>query len=554
MKTPVWPVLTLEPATNTTESNPDGRFPGGRGFAGQGPRGPMRDQRPGPSQQAANSVYSDGQGRFSITAPGAGRWRLTANAHGFRTQAYDQHEGFSSMIVLTAAEPTLSLTFRMTPDAVIDGLAFDEAGEAIRQGQVRAELLTADATGRERRQQTGFSQTDDRGHYEIIGLAPGLYKLSIQARPWYASGGTPRFGGPLPGASQATSSLDPSLDVVYPQTWYPAALDESSGETIDLKAGEARQADFHLSPVQAAHLIVPKSYAGAVDDDRNVRPPIVTPVNNSGNFMGPPTTRLTSAGWEIGGLAPGNYQIRLPGANGKEGDVLQVRANGATTTVGPETTVPTIKVSLQVEGVDPAQVRSITLNDVDTGQAYSAVGRRGGRLQMVGRGEDTVEEKQDLNQPRTILVPPHRYTVSLVGENLFLTQLTATGAKVAGRIVEIAGGTPTLTIHAGIGRGEITGLSKSAEKPAAGAMVLLIPATFGQEGSIDTVVRDQSNTDGSFELRNIIPGQYILVAIDHGWSVPWRDTNVLAKYLLSGTPVEVRPSARIRKDVEAVAP
>ncbi len=43
---------------------------------------------------------------------------------------------------------------------------------------------------------------------------------------------------------------------------------------------------------------------------------------------------------------------------------------------------------------------------------------------------------------------------------------------------------------------------------------MLVPASLGQPGAIDLLRRDQSNTDGSYELESIVPGDYILLAID----------------------------------------
>jgi len=51
-----------------------------------------------------------------------------------------------------------------------------------------------------------------------------------------------------------------------------------------------------------------------------------------------------------------------------------------------------------------------------------------------------------------------------------------------------------------------------------------------------TVARDQTNTDGSFELQNVVPGQYILIAIDHRLERDWNDPSTLRNYLTQGVP------------------
>src|SRR5438876_5238187 len=42
------------------------------------------------------SFDCDAHGRFTVTVPSAGAWRLTTSARGFVSQAYDEHEFFSS--------------------------------------------------------------------------------------------------------------------------------------------------------------------------------------------------------------------------------------------------------------------------------------------------------------------------------------------------------------------------------------------------------------------------------------------------------------------------
>ena len=105
--------------------------------------------------------------------------------------------------------------------------------------------------------------------------------------------------------------------------------------------------------------------------------------------------------------------------------------------------------------------------------------------------------------------------------NIFLTGLTAKGAETAGRYVTVGAGESTLTVHVASGRANLSGIAALEGKPSVGAMVLLVPVTIEDPNSITVLLRDQTNTDGSFDLANIIPGQYILVVIDHGWQINW---------------------------------
>jgi hypothetical protein len=85
-------------------------------------------------------------------------------------------------------------------------------------------------------------------------------------------------------------------------------------------------------------------------------------------------------------------------------------------------------------------------------------------------------------------------------------------------------------------------------------MVLLVPITIEDPNSITFLRQDQTNTDGSFGLESVLPGQYILVAIDHGWQINWGDPATLRRYLMQGVPVELKSSAIVKQNIVAQAP
>ena len=91
-------------------------------------------------------------------------------------------------------------------------------------------------------------------------------------------------------------------------------------------------------------------------------------------------------------------------------------------------------------------------------------------------------------------------------------------------------------------------------KAAPGSMVMLVPATLGDPQSVTVTRRDQSNTDGSFILNDVIPGRYILIAIDRGWRMNWSDASTLSRYLLHGVPVELTATSHERVHLEAQLP
>ena len=511
----------------------------------------------------ADSVVTDSRGHFSLTVESSGLWRLTGVARGFRTQAFDAHETFSAAIALSDAAPEATVTLRLTPDATITGLVLDEAGDPVRNAQVSGQRADqpdsapgfAGGLGRGGPRGLAFAQTDDRGRYELTGLAPGGYRLSVQAQPWYADH---RAGRGLNGAG-GDSSLDPSLDVVYAPTWFPAATDQAAAETITLAGGEVREADFHLIAIPSIHLLVPRNDPQPTvadgNNQRGIRAPSVTRQNGIGGFPGEGqggavTTNGTE--WDFSGLAPGSYTVRLPDATGRGFTTTDVTlAAGTSRFVSLSSATSGTPVILRVEGVPGRTVRSIVLTDDSSGQTYTAATPGG-----FGRGRNNDDGDDDSPDPdRSLHVPAGSYTVTIFGDNgAFLQSIAAQGAQTAGRSVTIGDTPVTLTLSIATGRASVSGIAKREGKPLEGAMVLLVPVTFGEKGALASVVRDESNTDGSFYLTNVLPAQYILVAIDHGWAVNWRDETTLAQYLLKGVPVDLRSAKTLKQDVTAVDP
>lgn len=514
---------------------------------------------------AASNGFDCAAGHFTVTVPSAGSWRLTVSARGFVSQAYDEHEGYSSAIVLTAQEPTKDLEFRLSPEATITGLILDEAGEPVRNAQLVLQNVPPHAPGGVQPvgNTRGSARADDRGMYEVSNLPPGEYRLMVHAQPWYT------VGQPMTrGNDNQSTSPDPSLDFAYPVTWFPGVSDPALAETIVLHAGDTREADFHLVPMPSIHMRIlapPRANNGP----NGAQPPMAFPiVQQISSGAGAPsfvqtTTRFDQQGQiDVGGLTPGLYQVRLAGPN-QEGHtaMVEVTANSTRTLDMNAPSRDLARITLHFEGLANMDTDSssrpernggvqVTLIDTDTHRgSFSANGNEGGPMNRGGR------EGRDPDAARILEVPPGRYEVVLQGrQNIFLTGLTAKGAETAGRYVTVGAGDSTLTMHVASGRASLSGVAMLDDKPSVGSMILLVPITIEDPNSITMLRQDQTNTDGSFDIANIIPGQYILVAIDHGWQINWGDPSTLRRYLMQGVPVELKSSAIVKQNVTAQAP
>lgn len=511
------------------------------------PRGTHEAERQFPSP--LGTFDADEHGRFSISLPSAGMWRVVGSARGYVTQAYDEHQLYSSGIVLSAASPVVDLRFQLSPEAVITGKVLDEAGEAVRNAQVS--LLKLSPQGPDSSPPTERSHasttTDDRGSYEFDGLQPGDYRIKVQAQVWYAMAAQQGSMN-----TESDHPMDSALDVTYPITWYPGTSDLAQAETLELHAGDIRQADFQLTPIPSVHLhIVPEAN---VDSNGRRIPtyPMIERISAGGDNFIPVSMHIGPQGTiDVGGLAPGEYEVRLQGPGRTVTPAIVNLSEGAPQTLDMSAASSMANVSIHLDGLAGADVSSVGVNFIDPENGHNVARDSSGAYFLSG---SFVQHRQrDPN--RTIEIPPGRYEVVLEGKpNLYLTRITAQSAQAMGRVVTVPSGASTLTLHIADGRSTLTGIAMMQGKPSVGAMVLLVPATLGEPDNFKIIRLDQTNTDGSFELNDVLPGQYILLAIDHGWQINWKDPSTLRSYMMHGIPVDLASTQSLKETIEAQAP
>jgi hypothetical protein len=77
-------------------------------------------------------------------------------------------------------------------------------------------------------------------------------------------------------------------------------------------------------------------------------------------------------------------------------------------------------------------------------------------------------------------------------------------------------------------------------------MVVLIPPDI--DDSVSLFRRDQSDSDGTFTLREVVPGTYTAIALQNGWDMEWASPEALRPYLAKGTRVQI--SAKQQLDLK----
>lgn len=467
------------------------------------------------------AVECGNDGRFALEGLPAAKYKLSASKRGYLTAAYDAHEEFSSAIVTGAGQDTSHLVFKLVPGAVLHGVVSGDGGDGVEGAKVML-FHVPRALGHDNARARGplksielveTVSTDDTGSYEFDNPKPGEYLVAVAAEPWYA------LHRAVFGTGQGAKAEGGGLDVAYPLTFFDSTTEEASAVPIEVTGGSRIEANISLHAVPALHLAVeaPHKQDGSV-----VRPELKQSV--FGTEIPAETTAaldsLQTESTEFTGVAPGHYVLW-------QGDPPRVAELDAT-------------VSQQVDG--------------RAGAAAVAVQ---GTLRL-GPGQ-LLEDDADV-------------ALYLMDGPLHLNPLTGKAVKGRFRIEGVAPGVwelfawsgghlmPTLTvavngvIHAGgtftvgerplavaatvaPGEARVEGFVQKAGRGFAGALVVLAPKNRVAFDSL--VVRDQSDSDGSFSLQHVTAGQYTLVAIEGAWDLADAGIEALGRYLPGGVAVTV---------------
>lgn len=465
-------------------------------------------------------------GSFHFDAVPPGKYGLSAQASGYLAAAYLQHGQFSSAIVTGAGLDTGALVLKLDRNAEIAGRVTDETGAALDEANVvlyrEDRQDTSEVIKAERRvHRWRDARTDANGRYEFTGLPPGRYFVAVTATPWYAM----HAPAAQPNAHEAyRSAVDPALDVAYPTVFYPHALRSEEATPIALTAGSAVSADLEMTPERAVTLTVRQ---GTATPGQNAPFPQL-----SRSFFGdtesvPGSMENDGVNFTFVGLAPGEYKLNevVGGSPMASQHRATVDLSNGSIAVDPPPVGALSEVDVTVHG-GPGSALPEHLNV----GLRAMTGDNGGMFMPVSAKHQAVLTGVPEGEYRLLLVADGRLrNAGVVREN---------GRSVPGRTLHVeGGGTVALDVTLAGAPVVVRGFTKRGGKADVAAMVVLVPA--GEDTDGELFRRDQSDLDGSFVLQNVVPGNYVLVAIDDGWGLAWADAKTMLRYLPHGVPVHV---------------
>jgi hypothetical protein len=465
--------------------------------------------------QRSLSMLTSDDGKFQFNGVTAGKFALEGAKRGFIRAAYDQHEQFSTAIVTGAGLDTENLTVRLDPVAVLTGKVLDESGDPVRNATVTV-YREDHFSGVSRIRRFRAAQTDDLGSYEISALDAGTYFVAARAKPWYEV--HPRKSQPA-GAENLPVQVDNSLDVAYPTTYYADTTQSDEATPIPIRGGDHIEVDIHLTPVPALHLLMQDT-----NDQRGFNMPILHESTFDGSEQVSAGVQMVSPGlYEITGLPAGRYTAHFS-SNGQVGPLnpVDLTTDGqelaAPTSEAPSTLKATVRIPRETKLPSPL---FLILRD--------------SKGKTVAGQEVGAEGQTDFGS-----IAPGTYNFAAYTQNTAysVVRISTQGSEISGHTLTVSAGSPmavSLTLVAGVAN--VEGVAKHAGKAAPGVMIALVPKD--PEQNRELFRRDQSDLDGSFNLRSVIPGTYTVVAIENGWDLDWAQPAVIAHYAEHGKAITI---------------
>jgi len=466
------------------------------------------------------SLLTGEDGRFAFRRLGPGKYSLQGSRRGYLTSGYQQHEQFWSALVTGEKLETQNLVLRLMPAAVLSGKVLDEAGEPVRGAEVKL-YIEQRANGMTRVMPAGNTPTNDLGVFEFFSLSPGKYFAAVSAKPWYA---VHPPSAPPGSTVSAPVLVDKPLDVAYPSTYYGGTTSSDEASPILIKGGDREEIEISLAPVESLRLLFHVPEEG---QQQGFQAPVLEKrVFDSVDYVPIEGVNPVSPGvMELTGVPAGKYTVRIPAAAGQAAKFTEadIRNDGQELETNKAEPAASMKLTVELPSDEPAPTQlALALQD-ERGQiaAFNLVGADG-RVAF----DDLAAGSYRIIAARTA---EKAYAVGRI--------LAENGQAVGPNVNVTEGAELQLRVTLILGVASVQGIVKRGDKPASGIMVVLIPAS--PELQQDLFRRDQTDSDGSFSLPDIIPGTYTVAAIEDAWDFDWSQPSALARYAQNGQPVTI---------------
>ena len=459
------------------------------------------------------TVSTNAQGIFEITDLPPGRFSLSASRAGYMRVQYGQRRPGEAgrPIQLAEGQRFTSADFSLPRTSVIVGRITDEVGDPMPNASIfpmqwryyRGQRRMVPVAGG-----GPFNRTDDTGGYRISGLEPGEYYVMATTRDAW------------------TDEKNPKERIGFLPTYSGGTANPAEAHRVKVGLGqEVQMPDFSMVPGRVGTI------SGTAVSSSGL-PLVGEQVSMSQEFSGPGSSssfgmsgaKVTADGtWTIRNVSPGEYKLTLRSA--ADGDRVP---EGATTTVvfGGEdltgimlmtTTGATLRgrvVTDTGEALPRDHKMRVSSRPVDTTRTFTAIDQDNGRV----RDDMTFELKSVFGSSRLSILPvPPGWSVRSIVHD---------GKDLIDDAVEFRGGQQVegVTVLLSKTMPKVRGtLLDERGSPAEGSVVIFPEdqAKWSEQSRLIRAVRPDHA--GTFEIRDVVPGEYLLAPLEYVRENDWSD-------------------------------
>jgi len=467
------------------------------------------------------SAVTGADGRFAFRAP-AGKYHLMGERAGYPQQSLNgvPGGGFSSAVLVGPGKRATELAFRLHPGGAITGHVLDDVNDPVAQANVAVYRVIV-FQGRKRTVMYRWVYTDGTGEYRAGGLPEGDYYVMVNARPWFAQ----QTGGLQMEGNEAGLS--------WPSMYSGNTMDPGAAALVPVKEGGEATADIALIATQGAKLNLHLT-SDSAKPGRAYIGMLQHGLGGQKAWYRNETTFLSNEGGAIENVSPGTYDVivNLPEHKAPLYKTVSVSSGEVNVDLsGAE--VPVMTGQARVDGArselhDPVQLMFL---DETTG----------GPMPVVTKPDGTFEAALFTGGP---------YRVSAVGGKYTLRSMEADGAKVNGAMIEsLYGGAVKLTVVLTEDVANIEGMLRRGKEAVPGAAVMVI----SRKGEA-VPAEDQTDSDGSFNLRDLPLGDYDVLILESGLHIEYTRQEALAPYRERMRPLHLTERGTQKLEIDLDGP
>jgi hypothetical protein len=443
---------------------------------------------------------TDDEGNFKLTGLKTGAYKIGASLPG-----YVSLKNASGAQIYRTGE---NVTIPMTRGGVITGRVTNARGEPLEMVSVNLlivrDLESRDASSSPLLQDRQFL-TDDRGVYRAYGLLPGVYVVSVMDIPI-----APFNSGSIPHDSP---------------TYYPSGKREATTE-VTVRSGEEvtgvnirhrSERGYSIIGVISGYIAPPSDFGA----------PVVLLTDEASKEIEGGTYLISSLSFGLHGVPDGVYELRGYGTSGLSISApLHITVKGADITGLNLRLLKTGSISgrVVVESPKPGEGRG---EKSSVEEIFLQVKKSDATDRNQGNALTVINEKGDFVRPLEDGV--YRIIPDLPGDNWYVRAITRTAKEAPNKTIDVARDGVTVkpgenltgievSVAEGAARlrGRIAVADETQTKEGRQApsrwRVYLVPA---EETAAENVLRyaeTGAQSDASFELKHIAPGNYYLLA------------------------------------------